>query len=144
MRDDRDSRTRRLLRHPRSDCSTERQPGKRPTDDAPPSSPPTQPQVHHAELRRGSTRVIGTQRTGILLAFILAAVNASVLLSRYGYDLAAPTDASEPLTPAHTPGDRRGTAAETSPVVPNGGNPGRAPTRSTFHPARPDSFEPIT
>ena len=24
-----------------------------------------QPQVHHAELRRGSTRVMGTRRTGI-------------------------------------------------------------------------------
>lgn len=100
--------------------------------------------AHHAELRRGSTRVMGTRRTGILLAFILAAVNASVLLSRYGYDLAAPTDASEPLTPKPTPRPARHRSRDFARRPKRRKQPpGRAPTRSTS-PARPDSFEPIT
>lgn len=60
--------------------------------------------THHASLRRGSTRVMGTARTGILLAFILAAVNASLLYSRYDYDIGNPaTDDGTPLTPKPTP-----------------------------------------
>lgn len=46
--------------------------------------------IHHARLARHSTRVRGTERNGILLAFILAAVNASLLLTRYGYDVGHP------------------------------------------------------
>lgn len=46
--------------------------------------------THHARLMRHSTRVRGTERNGSLLSFILAAVNASLLLTRYGYDAGAP------------------------------------------------------
>lgn len=45
---------------------------------------------HHARLVRHSTRVRGTERNGTLLSFILAAVNASLLLTRYGYDVGDP------------------------------------------------------
>lgn len=46
--------------------------------------------LHHVRLARHSARVFGTQRNGVLLAFILVAVNASLLLSRYGYDVGNP------------------------------------------------------
>lgn len=46
--------------------------------------------THHARLMRHSTRVRGTERNGILLSFILAAVNASLLMTRYGYDVGTP------------------------------------------------------
>lgn len=60
--------------------------------------------VHHANLRRGSTRVMGTNKTGILLAFIVAAVNASLLLTRYGYDVGAPpADLDAPVAPLPSP-----------------------------------------
>lgn len=45
---------------------------------------------HHARLTRGSTRVLGTERNGILVAFILASVNVALLISRYGYDVGNP------------------------------------------------------
>ena len=54
---------------------------------------------HHAHLRRGSTRVRGTYRTGILLAFILAAVNIRVLIARYGYDIGNPPPEGTEITP---------------------------------------------
>lgn len=56
--------------------------------------------VHHARLQRGSTRVMGTNKTGILLAFIVAAANVSLLITRYGYDVGAPpADDVEPVAP---------------------------------------------
>lgn len=54
---------------------------------------------HHAHLRRGSTRVSGTCRTGILLAFILAAVNIRVLIARYGYDIGNPPPEGTEIKP---------------------------------------------
>jgi len=51
--------------------------------------------VHHARLARHSTRVRGTERNGILLSFILAAVNASLLLTRYGYDVGDPPQVAD-------------------------------------------------
>ncbi|OLT19010.1 hypothetical protein BJF80_13205 [Serinicoccus sp. CUA-874] len=45
---------------------------------------------HHGHLRRGSTRVLGTHRTGILLGFILAATNVRILMACYGYDIGNP------------------------------------------------------
>lgn len=100
--------------------------------------------VHHAQLRRGSTRVMGTNRTGILLAFILAAVNVSVLHSRYDYDAAAPTDGTGPIAPKPSPRPalhrtrdfQRRPARRKSP-------PGRAATKRSS-PRRPDTFEPVT
>lgn len=59
--------------------------------------------THHAQLQRGSTRVLGTTRTGILLAFILAAVNTSVLHSRYAYDIGSPPAGDGPIKPLPTP-----------------------------------------
>lgn len=60
--------------------------------------------VHHANLQRGSTRVMGTNKTGILLAFIVAAANVSLLLSRYGYDVGAPpADLDAPVAPLPSP-----------------------------------------
>lgn len=56
--------------------------------------------VHHARLARHSTRVLGTERNGILVAFIIEAVNASLLLTRYGYDVGnPPTDQPEKIVP---------------------------------------------
>lgn len=56
--------------------------------------------VHHARLARHSTRVRGTERNCILVAFILAAVNASLLLTRYGYDVGnPPPDHPERIAP---------------------------------------------
>lgn len=56
--------------------------------------------VHHARLARHSTRVLGTERNGILVAFIIAAVNASLLLTRHGYDVGnPPTDQPERIAP---------------------------------------------
>ncbi|WP_219105762.1 hypothetical protein [Austwickia sp. TVS 96-490-7B] len=51
--------------------------------------------VHHARLTRHSTRVRGTERNGILLSFILAAVYASLLLTRYGYDVGDPPQVAD-------------------------------------------------
>lgn len=51
--------------------------------------------VHHARLTRHSTRVLGTERNGILLSFILAAVNASILLTLYGYNVGDPTQVAD-------------------------------------------------
>lgn len=60
--------------------------------------------VHHARLQRGSTRVLGTNKTGILLAFIVAAANASLLITRYGYDVGAPPQDDEgPVAPLPSP-----------------------------------------
>lgn len=51
--------------------------------------------VHHARLTRHSTRVKGTERNGILVAFILASVNATLLLTRYGYNVGNPPEVEE-------------------------------------------------
>ncbi|NYI71240.1 hypothetical protein GGQ54_001800 [Naumannella cuiyingiana] len=40
---------------------------------------------HHAELKRSSTRVLGTTRTGILLAFIVAAAGRGFLVPENGH-----------------------------------------------------------
>ncbi|MCT2006855.1 hypothetical protein M3C74_02300 [Micrococcus lylae] len=45
---------------------------------------------HYANVGRGSFRVRGTNRTGVLAAFVLAAVNVTTLAVRYGYDVANP------------------------------------------------------
>lgn len=56
--------------------------------------------AHHAWLARHSTRVLGTERNGILVALIIAAVNASLLLTRYGYDVGnPPTDQPDKIEP---------------------------------------------
>lgn len=60
--------------------------------------------MHHAQLQRGSTRVMGTNKTGILLAFITAAANVSLMLSRYGYDIGSPpADDDAPVAPLPSP-----------------------------------------
>lgn len=100
--------------------------------------------VHHAHLRRGSTRVMGTNRTGILLAFIIAAVNVSVLHSRYDYDAAAPTDGTDPITskPSPRPALHRSRDFQRRPGR-RKSPPGRAATRPSA-PRRPDTFDPVT
>lgn len=45
---------------------------------------------HYANVGRGSFRVRGTNRTGVLAAFVLAAVNVTTLALRYGYDVGNP------------------------------------------------------
>lgn len=60
--------------------------------------------VHHAQLQRGSTLVMGTNKTGILLAFITAAANVSLMLSRYWYDIGSPSaDDDAPVAPLPSP-----------------------------------------
>lgn len=61
--------------------------------------------VHRGRPHRGSTRVMGTARTGFLLAFIVAAANASLMLTRYGFDVGSPFagSSSEVLTPLPSP-----------------------------------------
>ncbi|MDN5767664.1 MAG: hypothetical protein L0H96_18315 [Humibacillus sp.] len=54
--------------------------------------------IHHGQLQRHSTRVMGTTRTAILLAFIIAATNTSLLISRYHYDIGdPPADEQQPV-----------------------------------------------
>lgn len=55
--------------------------------------------LHHGKVGRGSTRVLGTRRNGILLAFLLAAVNVHILLARYGYDISNPPPEGTEITP---------------------------------------------
>lgn len=59
--------------------------------------------VHHVMLQRHSTRVRGTNKTGILVALIVAAANASLLLTRYGYDIGNPPTDSQPIAPLPSP-----------------------------------------
>lgn len=45
---------------------------------------------HHINITRGSIQVRGTNRTGVLLGFLMAAVNVTLLSTRYGYDVGNP------------------------------------------------------
>lgn len=65
---------------------------------------------HHARLTRGSTRVLGTERNGILVAFILATVNVALLISRYGYDVGNPPPLEPDAVIEPLPQDRPTTA----------------------------------
>ncbi|MGC2976278.1 hypothetical protein ACPUD8_11250 [Brevibacterium sp. FAM 25378] len=53
---------------------------------------------HHSRLARGSTRVLGTNKTGILVALLVAANNIEVLLSAYEWDPGAPNVPAEEVT----------------------------------------------
>ena len=50
---------------------------------------------HHSRLARGSTRVLGTNKTGILVALLVAANNIEVLISAYEWDPGAPNVPAE-------------------------------------------------
>lgn len=88
-------------------------------------------------LQRHSTRVMGTNKTGILVALIVAAANASLLLTRYGCDIGnPPVDIDHPIQPLSSPRPalhrtraftrrrRRGTSPPNAPP----GKPSRPPT----------------
>lgn len=59
--------------------------------------------VHHGSIGRGSTQVMGTTRTTLLLAFMLAAVNIRILLSSYTFDPGRPHPDDVDVQPVLTP-----------------------------------------
>lgn len=58
--------------------------------------------THHVKIARGSTRVFGTTKNAILLAFLIGVANIEMLRSRYGYDSAEPPG-DQPLAPIPKP-----------------------------------------